>query len=151
MIINASNTVIQPMILTGSASTLSALMGMGDYLPYLVGGIVLYGYLLTTKQVVRSPKSAVLIIAGAILVGWGTKDLVGFLAEILEHTAITYFAGMEDIVEKASKIKESVVNTVSVVLAGLSFNVYHRFFGNSNAFLDVVIRKVKKQGGLDEQ
>ena len=120
-------------------STASLLMGAGELVPYLIGGIALYLYLEAHKEVERSFKSFFAIVAGAVVVGLGSKGIVSFGGSLIEHWAINQFSYIDDVVEKVKTLVESVTYIISFGLASLSRTMYNRFFANRDKVLDLAL------------
>ncbi len=138
-------TTIVGMGLTSGAGAASLLLGFSNYIPYVVGGCVLYFYLATHRLLEQSVKTFFLIVLGSVVVGWLSSGVVGFAANVFEHLAVTYFSEMEGIQEKAQSIKSSVVKLISFGLGGLSYNIYKSFFGNRDKILKIALKKAESK------
>ena len=131
--------------ITTTVSMTSLMMGAGELLPYVIGGVALYLWLEAHKEAKRSLKSFVLIVTGAVVVGLGSKGIVSFGGNILEHWVVNQFNYINDIDTKVKTLIESFTYILSFALASMSRTMYNRFFASRDEILNIALNKTKKE------
>ena len=131
--------------ITTTVSMTSLMMGAGELLPYVIGGVALYLWLEAHKEAERSLTSFVLIVTGAVVVGLGSKGVVSFGGNILEHWVVNQFNYIDDIETKVKALIESFTYILSFALASMSRTMYNRFFANRDKILNIALNKTKKE------
>jgi len=133
---------ITGMGITGMAGIATYWATAQPYLPYLVGGLALFAYMVSNNECEFKIKDFIAVIGGAILVGWLSNGLS------VSELFFNWFVGMfpADVVDKSESLKgddfvKSMSRVISFVLAGLSGKMYTSFFSNRGKLLEKIIKK----------
>jgi len=135
---------ITGMSITGMAGIATYWATAQPYLPYLVGGLALFAYMVSNNECEFKIKDFSAVIGGAILVGWLSNGFTLVFSEIVFNWFVGLFPA--DVVSNSESLKNddfavSLSRVISFILAGLSGKMYTSFFSNRGKLLEKIIKK----------
>jgi len=149
MIIKTSSILLAAVIAGGTAGAtngiLQAFNYVSPYLPFLVGGLTLYFWLVTHDEVSFSLKEGAYVVMGAMLMGWLAKGLTGYMGELafqaIYHTIPQAWLDNSEKLRSGS-IVDDVTTAVGFGLGAFSRLIINRFFSNREKIVDKLEKKV---------
>jgi hypothetical protein len=133
------------MAITGTAGLAGIFLGLEPYIPFLIGGIALFSYMVTHQEAEFKIKDGLSIVTGALIVGYLVSGLVYPISEVIYNFGIGLIPEKVIMASKSlqdGSIIKSMSNLVSFVLAGLSRNIFNKFFSSRGAIIDKASRKI---------
>ena len=124
------------------------------YIPFIFGGLTLFSYMVSHEEIKLNIKNLIVIVGGAVLIGYLTKPITMPLAEGIYGVLVNMLP--IKVVENSEAIKSGsaiigISNTMSYILGFLSKSIYSFMYSNRKDIVGKIAKKtISKKGEGDE-